>query len=660
MKDSSSSPVLTAMVAIVGDYCKVYQHIERLLQEIAENYNSRSNAFELILVLHGDGWLRVLPFHSMSKYGVKILVVEVDEDLPAVLFNCGALSAEGNYLSFAWPGIEIPSWLNFLQKMSDELASGSRAAFYAGRPAMYNMRDDAIQSWKGYHPGGVFSRYPGGWLEMLDYAPMSGSFISREYFLKLGGFSCSPLLQRGFWWEFTVRAARFESIDSIDTATPEGMWSWSNYPLTNDLPLSGDLIARRVVRRKSVPDEVMQECDWDDLNEFTVDLPVVDRRRIDRLTQQWLLDRSTASRNDRIESSASITQTAPEPLKVVILCGLNEPAHNQICFFNYFSLLEGKGVLTWRAILDISAHPVDLLKSDLVIFSRVKSEQGCRLMDYCNENKIPTVYMLDDNWFSISNDWPKEYAHMFSPGAPVYEQFMHCLVRADWVLTYNKVLAEDLLPHCRQLETLPTNIDLSLFPDITRPGNKRMRVGYVGSPRKELSAFIALSELAAEREDFDVFVMSSAIPDILQDLPDDRLIFHPYIFDYIRYAKVVCEAMPDVLMAPLGNTRTEASKCPNKYLEITAAKAIGIYSHSAVYDQFITDGENGLLVRNGIDAWKTAIEFILDNPSNQSKILANAQDDVRSNFDTSVVLPAFMNFLTRAAGMVSGRSGVAA
>ena len=197
-------------------------------------------------------------------------------------------------------------------------------------------------------------------------------------------------------------------------------------------------------------------------------------------------------------------------------------------------------------------------------------------MDYCVANRIPTIYMLDDNWFSVGQDWP-EYATLFTPGAPLFERFMYCLKRADYVLTYNNVLAEDLRPHSKSLQMLPTNIDLSLFPVVERGRGQRLRVGYVGSLRKEDSAFIALSQLVRDRDDFDVFVMSATIPASLSALPQDRLIFRPYVFGYRRYAQVLCEAKPDILLAPLEKTRTDASKCPNKYLEITAAGAVGVY-----------------------------------------------------------------------------------
>jgi glycosyltransferase involved in cell wall biosynthesis len=165
--------------------------------------------------------------------------------------------------------------------------------------------------------------------------------------------------------------------------------------------------------------------------------------------------------------------------------------------------------------------------------------------------------------------------------------------------------------------------------------------------------------LATEREDFEVLVMSTPIPVALSALPKHRLVHRGYIVGYRAYAAALCEAMPDALLAPLSNTRTDASKCPNKYLEITAAGAVGVYSNTAPYDHFITNGRNGLLVGNDPASWKSAIQFLLDNPTARAAMLANAQRDVRSHFDTPSVLPVFMEFLMRASGLETCQPEVA-
>jgi glycosyltransferase involved in cell wall biosynthesis len=490
--------------------------------------------------------------------------------------------------------------------------------------------------------------FHGGWLEMFDYVPMESAVISREFFLNHGGFSCCPLLQCGFWWEFTIRVSRTHQIDLLDAPAQPPLWSWWDFPFKCELRLSGDLVARRAVRRTGRPTSVAVTADYNHVEAFSRDLPARTRQQLHNLLVEWIPEGKPCPIPSDTSKHDGRCPQPESPLRIVVLGGLNEPAHNQLCFYNYFALVEGQGILTWRAVLDSAAHHLELDKADLVIFSRSRIDRACRLMDYCVKQRIPTVYMLDDNWLSIAEDWP-EYATIFTPGSAPYEHFMHCLVRAGRVLTYNPILAGDLRPYNPQLEELPTNIDLSLFHRTERAATTRPCVGYVGSLRREESAFAGLLELALERDDFDVFVMSATIPASLKSLPPERLRYKPYTFGYRRYAEVLSTTAPDVLLAPLSPCRTDASKCPNKYLEITAAGAVGIYSRTPPYDRFIRDRDNGMLVDNDTTQWKSAIAELLDNQQLRRSILGAADLDVRRHFSTEAVLPQFLGFLKRAA-----------
>jgi glycosyltransferase involved in cell wall biosynthesis len=640
------SPSVSVLFAILGEYTQVHRYVAGFLQDLLRSA-SRLEQIDVVLLVHGEAWHRTLPLAALASRGVKTTVIPSIEELPAVLFNQGAKVATGDFISFAWPGMDFEAWLASARFFAKTAATQPDAIFLAGHPVSGETHGDQRRSWT-FRDSDTIPGFQGGWLEMFDYVPMGSAIVARDFFLGQGGFSCCPLLQRGFWWEFTIRVSRATPINQVDAPPQQQLWSWWEFPLSSDLLISGDLIARRALRRTGAPATVDTTADYSYIESFAGDLPMAARHRLERQLEQWVPQRMVhpVPPDPAFRIAPGVQRDAP--LRILVLGGLNEPAHNQICFYNYFALVEGLGVLTWRGILDSVAHNSDLDKADLVIFSRSRSERACRLMDYCVKQEIPTVYMLDDNWFSIGSEWP-EYEKIFSPGAPPYEHFRYCLVRANRVLAYNSVLAEDLRPYSQELELLPTNIDLTLFPQVPQVVGSRPRVGYVGSLRRENSAFAALFDLARERDDFEVFVMSASIPEPLNSLPRDRLVHRPYIFGYRRYAQVLCEARPSVLLAPLSSTRTDASKCPNKYLEITAASAVGIYSRTAPYDNVVRDRENGLLVDNDVAQWKRAISELLDKAQLRKNILEAAARDVRANFSTPAVLPEFLGFLKRAA-----------
>ncbi len=643
------TPEISAIIAVFGNYVDLHKEVEALVSTIAEHYRNLSDSIELIVVPHGDRWRLTVPTGNLAACGVRILSPRNVPELPALLFNEAAREARGRLLSFAWPGIDIVGWLNWLQARRQHGLLSSGLTFGAGRPSHADLRRESFQTWMRPPAELSPSAYDGGWVEMMDYVPMPGSVISRDYFTAMGGFSSSPILQRGFWWEFTARVSRSSEIVMLPCESPACRWSGTDYPLANDLGLDGDIVARRVVRRTGSPQEIGATCDWTDADGFVADLPLDAQRCVGRLLSSWraagVKDQTISQRFARSEPSSP----SADPLRVVVLGGMNEPAHNQLCFFNYFELLEGQGVLTWRVILDTAAHLIDVTKADLVIFSRTRSENACQLMDCCNRLAVPTVFMLDDNWFAVGKE-QEEYAGMFTPGAKPYENFLYCLTRADHVLTYNPVLAEDLRPHSRNLEVLPVNVKLSVFSAVQRGTDQRPRVGYVGSPRRAEAPFEALAKLAQERDDFDVFLMGSTVPKAFSSVSPNRLFTRSYVFGYAQYATLLCQAAPDILLAPLEETRTDASRCPNKYLEITAAGAVGIYSDTPPYIHFVKDRHNGLLAGRSRQSWSDAISHLLDNPNSRVAILENAQRDVRARFDTPMVLPRFLDFLMRASG----------
>lgn len=632
------APDISMIIAVTGDYLRLIDIIRDAIARLRDTSAHSRGSYEIIFAVDEEHWQRAVRLDGSEQD--RIIICNNCNELPAILFNRAAQVAAGRALAFASPLTDLSSWREKTADLFKHYARLQSVAAVAGHHG--SPQRVFTESWLPSVSDGITSAYPSGWLELMDSVPMECTLISREFFLSSGGFSTSPLLQRGFWWEFCLRTARTASIVAVDVEA-RSKTNWHAFSFAKPLSISGDMVARRVVMSSLTPENLSVEADWDDVTRFLQNLRSTHSRRVVKRLTNWAEGLANAPTEEILFDTGANADR--EPLRVTVLGGLNEPAHNQLCFFNYFKLLEGKRQLTWRPILDSAATPLDLLNADIVIFSRIKTAEGCRLMDFCSAQRIPTIYMLDDNWFSIGSEW-QEYANLFCPGAPMFDHFLHCMRQASCVLTYNAVLADDLKPYSKRLELLPTNIDLGCFPK-RKPSSKDKRplVGYVGSLRREDSAFQALTNLAQRRDDFDIFVMSTVLPDTLKALSPKRLNFQPYVFGYHQYARTLCEACPDILLAPLGSSRTEASKCPNKYLELSAAGSVGVYSNVPPYSQFIRDGVNGLLVENSETAWKSAIARLLDSPALRSSILESARDDVLANFATESVLPKFLELL---------------
>jgi glycosyltransferase involved in cell wall biosynthesis len=633
---------ITTIVLITGDPEAFGDRLHRLLFDL--RYYAEREAQDvrdpLLILVDGANWRRRLYDEELATSGACFIFREVGCERPGELINAALAEIDTPYFSILPLDSEPSTWYANKAALLRR-AQTSGAAIVAGNRGAGEARRDASESFLTHPDDGFSPLFPFAWLRMLDLVPMANAVCCVKQAKRIGGFSATPAMQRCFWWEFCLRTSR-DAVIATEPLQPIPMQSWHRYPFVVDQSVSPDDAARMMMQtvgdRQRLTPITSADVDayrrhgnltvWEDWAPLPESLPAPLRAELDTLRRE-------------------------RPLRITVL-GDENPAHNQLCFFNYFELLTAERVFDWRAVYDAVAHPLDLLDADLVVFSRVAIENGTYLMRWCHDRRIPTIYMIDDNWFWLGRDWP-EYEKYFTPGKPAYDNFIACLALADTALTYNAVLAEDLIPHTRRVVQLPTNVDLRFFSPPSERPTDRVKVGFAGSVRKNATPFKALLDVARERYCVDVFVMSSELPVELAALPPERVQFIPTQYNYAAYAQTVCQAAPDILLAPVGRSRFEQSKCPNKYLEITAAGAVGVYSDAEPYLSYVTT-DTGRFAGDDVLAWKEAIEDLIDHPDVRQSMQQAALTDIERNFDTRVVLPQFLQMLLDAIAQRGPRS----
>jgi glycosyltransferase involved in cell wall biosynthesis len=387
---------------------------------------------------------------------------------------------------------------------------------------------------------------------------------------------------------------------------------------------------------------------------FENDLPPQERRDVARALAAWEARIRPAGPTDPQERKTAIPgptpQEAPFPIRVTVLGGPYEPHHDQLYFFNFFEQAAGQGYVSWKTLLYQTCRPADLEASDLVVFSRPRYAECDDLLEACGRRGIVTLVMIDDNWIAAGREYSR-YVELFTPGKPAFETFLRCIARADATLVYNEILEEDLRPLARQVCRLPPNVDTSLFRADDWPNRPEgFLAGYAGSPRFEMAPFRALAELARRHADVHLLAMAHTRPPEWDAVPRDRVLFVPFCVDYRRYARIIASLRPDAMVAPLDGSRFSASKCPTKFLELSAAGTAGIYSQTRPYTDYVSPCRTGLLVDNTEDAWLEALEHLHANPGRRVDIARQAHEEVLGRFDTSRVLPTFLGLLGRLAG----------
>lgn len=652
MSAEESQKTLSVVLLMGGDVLAAEQEAARLLAAQEQLAGSGHLWLEWILVVDGPQWGKILAPTAWVSRGVnrrRVVVPQTSHHF-GVLANHGLLAAGGQFVAFLWPGCELESRLEIWQQLL-HVARKEQVDLVGGRRPAGESRKSCFDTWLPAETEATFG-YASGWLEMQALVPLSNTLLRRSLFDRVGGFSPSVLLQRFAGWEFSLRAARTTTLREVRLPAPPCRWGWHDYPWQSLCALPADLAARALVSAafpvRAPEDALAPTCDG--LDSLLLDLDCATGERLRRTVLRGIRsggEQAPAARQ-RIERRRGLRESCvnltwpKEPLRITVLGGLSEPAHNYFCFYCFFERLVGTGRINWRVVYDRAAHPADLLHSDLVILSRMRGEQGPKAVDFCNAHRIPTLYLLNDNWFWLYKDRPEEYAAVLAPGKPAFENFLYCCRQATAVMTQNALIAADVRPHAQHVVRVDPSIDLSIFAAPPRSPDAPLRIGYVGTPRWEVAPFRALVAVAKRHPSIEVYVMSQRMPEALRDLPARRLIYQPYVFDYKLFARIVAAAHPDVLIAPLEDNRSQASKCPNKYFDFAGAGAAGVYSNLPPYTQFIEDGRNGLLVDNDEQSWVAALERLVSDPSLRRQIVEASREDIRRRYTVDRVLPAFL------------------
>jgi glycosyltransferase involved in cell wall biosynthesis len=650
-KPQQTSP--TFVLAILGDYGRVESDLARSIERL-EQIASRGEC-RIVAALEDSRWETVPLVQTLEMRFPegRFTVFRGDcPDQPARLFSAAAERAAGDFLHFLWPGClprfrevaaacrELESeeldWLGFVDSragLTELLEPGAEEHFYrhyfsCGRPL-----------------------------------PLCQAVVRRASFLAMNGFLTTPLLQREFDANYWLRSLCRGQKAAIRTGIlANSRWTWEDFPLREDFRVPRYLSHSYRVRTADCANEAEESGR---LARFAADLPADLQRAIARQTiRDQSREQGAGSRESERPSATYSSRPAPCSVlpapcyKIAVTGGSWEYLNNRLYFYNLFAELEGQGLFTYVPLLDSTLTPErDLRGIDLVIISRGRHTNLRNVLDYCRQRSIPTLTMIDDNWFSIGKDWlDPPYARIFSPGLPQYEMFLSCLRECDAVLAYNDVLAEDVGRYAKRVLRLPATVRPADFAaSLRHPALEEqidelrawrqesggLLAGYAGALRYRDGAFQALA--AASRENappVKVMLFGRVSPRQLEFF-DNRAAVLPYV-GYHAYAAALGRLQPDILIAPLDRSRTSMSKCPVKYLDYSVAGAAGIYSDTSPYSQTIVDGKTGLLVRDDDPAsWGAAIDRLIDDAALRRSIVQSARRNVQEKYDTAVVAPAF-------------------
>lgn len=586
----------------------------RILETIHQN-------IQLIVILDGKQYMKMTGIKNILTNfpSYKIIALNDTSHIPAKLFNIGLKHSHTPYIAFSWPGSTF-DWN--IQALTD--AGLNSAVYTLNNPVLNKIYWDPPTSL-------IY-----GWLQCCKLYDLNNIIVSKAAAKKIGEFDESPLLQMDFDWEWLLRLSRHFIFKAIGTAS-ENRLSLRNYPYEEIFEFNRDIIHRYVLRNKALPYKNTSEINTSEML-FIKDLPSTSIEKIKSVCIDHQL--KTYSK------PFPLTSHRKRNYKITIISGFWDYHHCQLCFLNYLDKLYGKRFATYKILMDTLTTPEDIYHSDLVIIVRGRHSNILSIIDICKKNEIPTLYMIDDNWFTIAEDYPEEYGQLFAAGSPEYDTFISALNKSDAVITYNRNLYTYLNKYNSHVILFPLNINFDFYyKEPTDINNSVLTIGYAGSLRYDDTAFKALSNIAKKNPCisiilFGVFTQSQLA--IFDGIPVQVIDFMPYPI----FCQVISKIAPDILIAPLMYNKTSESKCPNKYLEIGAVGAAGIYTNIHPYNDVVKDGVTGLLVKeNTLPCWERNILMLVKNKKLLKKIQSTCQIDVKKNYDTCKLTKSFMQMI---------------
>ena len=621
--------------------------VEAALQSTLLDLGAAAPTLAVTFVLDGPAWRAPVERAAADLPGWRMIELSRATGIPGLGLGIALLQATRPHVAFAWPGCRVdPGALASLAaaRADADLVHGAFAPERAGAAVLpaevLRGEGEAVVPPELGHPVAY------GHLQLVDAIPMHACVVGADAVRRLGTFDPAPWLARHFWWELVVRLARHGTVRFHSAPTRRPTWSWRDYPLGARVPTASQLACRHVAfggrRLTSVESFIEAANSWQE--DILADQPPSERHQLIAAVGGWAGESRVRTLSPSVALAAGNAQQR-HPQRILVLGGIFEPHHNQLCFFNFFERVRGRGVLSWRTALYDTVGDEELEAADLVVFSRPRYPRCPELMDACRRRGLATLAMIDDNWIAAGREFER-YAGLFTPGKPAFEAFVYCLKHADATLVYNPLLAEDISPHARRVIRIPANVELAHFqaPNPRRDG--RFMVGFVGSPRFLKAGFVGAAAFLEARPEAFLFVMAHEVPEELKGLAAaGRLHFVPFTHSYLAYASTVSAMRPDVLLAPLDSSRFAASKCPNKYLETVAAGAVGVYSRVEPYLGAVRDGVTGLLADDEPTAWHEALERLWTDSDLRQRILEASTVDVRRRHSTETVLPGFLDVL---------------
>jgi glycosyltransferase involved in cell wall biosynthesis len=287
----------------------------------------------------------------------------------------------------------------------------------------------------------------------------------------------------------------------------------------------------------------------------------------------------------------------------------------------------------------------EVISSDLIVFCRNNQIYFDYLLEETIAHNIPTLYVLDDNFWILPN-----YIPGFFSSDRTFQQFERFLRYSRFIWVYNPIVYKNVLQYNSNVQLAIAGIDLQLAKRAFSREIKgqRIKIAYVSSrgPKDSLlnvitPALIKILEKYHNQVELDFW---GETPEAFK--PHPQVISHAIDYDYDHFLSSISSAGYDIGLAPTFLDDFHLSKTNTKFRDYGACRIAGIYTNSPIYSE-IQDGQTGLLVENTDEAWFNAIERLINENDLRTRIQENAFQYIQERYDQIKMIREWEDFFAQ-------------
>lgn len=606
-----------------------------LLERAIDSVLSQSfGDFELLVIDDGstDGTSDVLARYVREDARVVHVRHDLNSGLPALRVNEGLMLAKGQYCAYQF---DDDQWTSDSLELRVDALDRHPAYGVAYGCALARMEGNEGRL------GAAFSydRLVGG-----NYIANNTVLHRREVFERFGGYDMHLVMRRLCDWDLWLRWARhcrFYFIDKVVSIVDANMENSLGRTAQYDVFTSRFQMGHD--RDALLTPDALSEYRIDDLERFHA----LGSEKMDEIWRSHIAPYRARHRELWAAPKTFITRKTH-----IIVTKAHYDTNVDITINNLAAHLSDQYVFSFIPSAQLNAEA--LAGADVIIFHRTIDEHAEQLQSRARRLGKCTIYLMDDDLLSM-HELDSSFSYL-TPGAPGYESIVRQIRMADMTLVYSPLMADSARRHAERVFQLSTNIDTKWLRG-SLPRNERIRIAFAGSAARkdELTAlWPAIAEVSARFKDAIEFHFWGLMPDGINEL-DSPVFTEPFTYSYSEYLGRLTQAKFDIMLAPLSTEkRAKRAKCPIKFLEATAAGALGVYSDVEPY-AVVEHGVTGIKCKDSAQ-WAGALSSVIELSSEErhdvvrrarAKIDAEFTSEVQANAFSAAVEAAKLHALVR-------------